>query len=265
MKVVLFCGGLGMRLRDHSQNAPKPLAMIGNRPLLWHLMTYYAHFGHKDFILCLGYRGDAIKEYFLNYDETVSNDFLLRQGGRDIELQNSDIDDWTIRFVDTGLHSNIGMRLKAVQSYLEGEEMFLANYADGLCDLDLHSYIEDFELGGKLASFISVPPHSSFHMVETESDGTVSKLRAMADADIRVNGGFFVFRNKIFDYINEGEELVIEPFSRLAADRQLVAHRHDGFWECMDTFKDKQLLEDLAEHNDMPWQVWKHPKRSGPA
>jgi len=262
MKVVLFCGGLGTRLRDHSTNAPKPMAMIGNRPLLWHLMTYYAHFGHKDFILCLGYRGDAIKEYFLNYDETVSNDFLLSQSGRSIELQSSDIEDWTIRFVDTGLHSNIGMRLKAVQPYLEGEEIFLANYADGLSDLDLDSYIEAFRVRDKVASFVSVPPPSSFHMVQAESDGTVLNLSVMAESDVRVNGGFFVFRDKVFDYINEGEELVVEPFRRMAEAKQLVAHRHDGFWECMDTFKDKQHLEDLAEHNTMPWQVWKRPEHA---
>ena len=122
MKVVLFCGGMGMRLRDHSPNTPKPLALIGNRPIVWHLMAYYAHYGHKDFILCLGYRAEAIKEYFLNYDETLSNDFILSKGGSKVELLSSDIDDWMIRFVDTGLHANIGMRLKAVQKHLEGED-----------------------------------------------------------------------------------------------------------------------------------------------
>ena len=261
MKVVLFCGGLGMRLRDHSPNTPKPLALIGNRPIVWHLMAYYAHYGHKDFILCLGYRSEAIKEYFLNYDETLSNDFVLSKGGRNVELLSSDIDDWTIRFVDTGLHSNIGMRLKAVQEHLEGEEVFMANYSDGLTDLALDTYIENFLQRDKVASFVSVPNPAVTHMVESESDGTVTAIRPMSQSGVRINGGYFIFRNQIFDYIEEGEELVYEPFERMMQQRKLIAHEYDGFWRCMDTFKDRQALEELAERDDTPWQVWK--KASG--
>lgn len=261
MKVVLFCGGLGMRLRDHAENLPKPLAMIGNRPIIWHLMSYYAHFGYKDFILCLGYRGQAFKDYFLNYDETTSNDFVLRGGGGggEVELMNSDIHDWTIRFVDTGLHSNIGMRLKAVQEHLAGEEMFLANYSDGLSNLPLDSYVENFRKRDQVASFISVRPTTGFHFVETDEEGTVTSINSVKESDHRINGGFFIFRNKIFDYMKAGEELVIEPFQRLVAERKLHAYRYDDFWQCMDTFKDKQLLDELMEHDAAPWQIWKHP------
>ncbi len=255
MKVVLFCGGLGLRLREHSENTPKPLAMLGDRPIIWHLMSYYAHYGHKDFILCLGYRGADFKDYFLNYNETVSNDFVLRAGGREVELMGQDISDWTIRFVDTGLHSNVGMRLKAVQQYLEGEEAFLANYSDGLSDLPLDGYVQTALDRGNIATFISVRPTAAFHFVDTEEDGTVNSIRSITDSSMRINGGFFVFRQKIFDYLREGEELVVEPFARLAAEKQLVAHRYDGFWQCMDTFKDKLALDELVERGEEPWRV----------
>src|SRR5262245_7456361 len=141
MKVVLFCGGLGTRLREHSETVPKPMVNIGYRPIIWNLMKYYAYYGHTDFVLCLGYRGDVIKQYFLNYDECLSNDCVLSRGGQTLHVFNRDIEDWTITFVDTGLHTNIGQRLKAVEPYLDGEEMFLANYSDGLADLPLPEYL----------------------------------------------------------------------------------------------------------------------------
>jgi len=257
MKVVLFCGGLGMRLRDYAENVPKPMVPIGYRPILWHLMKYYAHFGHKDFILCLGYRGDLIKQYFLNYEECVSNDFILSHGGRRRELLNSDIEDWRITFVDTGLNANIGERLLAVQPYLEGEEMFLANYADGLTDLHLPDQIEHLERSGKIASFIAVKPNLSYHFLTASEDGTVTGFRDIAQSGLRVNGGFFVFRQEIFDYIRPGEELVHEPFQRLIADGELVAYKYDGFWLPMDTAKDKKRLDDLYDSGNPPWFVWK--------
>ena len=156
MKVVLFCGGLGTRLREHSDTMPKPLVPIGSRPILWHLMRYYAHFGHKDFILCLGYRGDMIREFFLNYNECLSNDFVLSGGGKSIELLSRDMDDWRITFVDTGLHSNIGQRLRKVRRFLEGEKDFLANYADGLSNLDLNEHLTSFRQRNVAASFVAV-------------------------------------------------------------------------------------------------------------
>src|SRR5262249_24919348 len=157
----LFCGGLGMRLRDYADNVPKPMVPLGYRPILWHLMKYYAHYGHRDFILCLGYRGDIIKNYFLNYEEGISNDFILSDGGRKRELLTSDISDWRITFVETGLSSNIGQRLMAVRKSLAGEEIFLANYSDGLTDLDLSVQTEAFRKSGAVGSFLSVRPNLS--------------------------------------------------------------------------------------------------------
>src|SRR6267143_7163957 len=156
MKVVLFCGGLGMRLRDFSENVPKPLVHIGYRPILWHVMKYYAHFGHKDFILCLGYRSDAIKNYFLNYNECLSNDFVYSNGGKYLQILNSDIQDWKITFAETGPNSNIGQRLKAVEKYLNGEEVFLANYSDSLTDFHLPNLISYFQKHQKIAAFLCV-------------------------------------------------------------------------------------------------------------
>jgi glucose-1-phosphate cytidylyltransferase len=257
MKVVLFCGGLGMRLRDYADNVPKPMVPLGYRPILWHLMKYYAHFGHRDFILCLGYRGDLIKNYFLNYEEGVSNDFVLLEGGRRREMLSSDIEDWRITFVETGQHSNIGERLCAVRRHLQGEPMFLANYADGLTDLDLRQQIAAFERSSAVASFVSVKPNLSYHFVTVDECGLVT-FRNAAESGLRVNGGFFVLRQDIFDVMQEGDELVGPPFSRLATQRRLLAYEYDGFWMPMDTAKDKQLLDELHAKGAPPWEVWKH-------
>jgi glucose-1-phosphate cytidylyltransferase len=256
MKVVLFCGGMGTRLGGPTDDTPKPMVKIGYRPILWHVMKYYAHYGHKDFILCLGYKADTIKHYFLHYDETHSNNFTMTRGGRGIELESSDIDDWTITFVDTGLKANIGERLKAVQPYLEGEDVFLANYSDGLTNLHLPSMIQWFRQSGKLASFLAVKPSQSFSVVALRDDQSVEGIRYVRDSDILINGGYFVFRSDIFHYMKEGEELVHEPFHRLIEENQLVAYRHDGFW-CMDTFKEHQQLSDMHREGNAPWEVWK--------
>lgn len=256
MKVVLFCGGLGMRLRDYSETIPKPMITIGYRPILWHVMKYYAYYGHKDFILCLGYKADMIKDYFLNYNECHSNDFVLSKGGKDLQLLNSDIDDWRITFVDTGITANIGQRLKAVEPYLAGEEVFLANYTDGLTDLPLPEYVQYFFDRDKLASFLCVRPTQNFHVVSLQDD-IVTELEYISRANIWMNGGFFIFRTGIFRYVRDGEELVEQPFRRLIEERQLLAYRYDSFWGCMDTFKDKQQLEDLCLRSQAPWEVWK--------
>lgn len=256
MKVVLFCGGLGTRLREYSETIPKPMAEIGFRPIIWHLMKYYAHYGHRDFILCLGYRGDYIKRYFLDYDECLSNDFVLSQGGRKVQLFNSDISDWTITFVDTGQNANIGQRLKAVERHLDGDEMFMANYADGLSDLNLDDYLAYFRRQDKTAAFLSVRPSQSFHRVAYDDDGVVQDISPIDDGDFWINGGYFIFRREIFDYMRTGEELVVEPFKRLIAYRQLVTYRNPGFWACMDTFKEKKMFDDMYASGQMPWVVW---------
>jgi len=257
MKVVIFCGGLGMRIREAGDDIPKPMVPIGNRPILWHLMKYYAHYGHTDFILCLGYRADTIKKFFLNYEETSSNDFVLSNGGREIELMNRDISNWRITFADTGVNANIGQRLMAVRQYLHGEEMFLANYADGLTDMHLPSVIDRFESGGKIANFVSVRPNLSFHAVSAHPDGGVREIKPVMETDLRINGGYFLFRRDIFDYIRPGEELVEEPFARLIAANQLHTYPHDGFTASMDTFKDKQHFEELHAKGGAPWEVWR--------
>lgn len=257
MKVVLFCGGLGMRLREYSESIPKPMVPIGHRPILWQLMKFYSHHGHKDFILCLGHNAHKIKEYFLKYDECESNDFVL-EGGNKPKLLKTDIDDWRILFADTGLKSNIGMRLKAVEKYLEGEEMFMANYADGLSDVPLQEMIDFFKTSNKIACFLCVKPSQTFHYVQLDEDGTVKSIQDTRETGLTVNGGYFIFKKEIFDYIHDGEELVHQPFERLIQENQLVAYQYDGYWRCMDTFKDKQEFDALYEKGNCPWEVWKN-------
>lgn len=256
MKVVIFCGGYGTRLREYSETIPKPLVNIGERPIIWHLMKYYAHFGHKDFILCLGYRGDLIKEYFLKYDECASNDFVLSEGGKKVELFNRDISDWRITFVDTGLKSNIGQRLKAVEKHLEGEEVFLANYSDGLSDYPLNSHVDHFIGTDAVASFIAVRPSQSFHAVTADDNSLVTSIENVTSSQIWINGGFFILRQDIFSYMEPGDELVEAPFQRLIKDGKLLGRKYQGFWASMDTFKDKKQFDDLYESGQRPWQLW---------
>jgi len=261
MKVVLFCGGLGLRLRDYADHIPKPMVPIGYRPILWHVMKYFAHFGYNEFILCLGYRGNLIKQYFLDYNECLSNDFVFSEGGKSLVLANSDIHDWKITFADTGIRSNIGQRLLAVKQYVADEEIFLANYTDGLTDLDLTQYLAYARQRDKIATFLSVRPNQSYHIVQTDNDGLVTSIKEVTQSGIRINAGFFVLKRDIFKYMQPGEELVIEPFHRLIEPRQLAAYQYDGFFAAMDTFKDKQQLDDLNEGGQPPWEVWRGKER----
>jgi len=263
MKVVLFCGGMGMRMREYSESVPKPMVPIGYRPILWHVMRYYAHYGHKDFILCLGYKADVIKNYFRNYDECVSNDFVLSGGGKNVELLSSDIHDWRIAFADTGLTSNIGMRLKAIEKHLQNEEVFFANYTDGLSDVDLNRLTQKFLQSKRLACFVSVKPRASFHMIAVDGDGIVKGIDHITNSGARINGGFFIFRREIFNYIKDGEELVEEPFRRLISEGQLLSYPHNGFWACMDTFKELQELEVVYSRGKAPWTVWNGSSERG--
>jgi glucose-1-phosphate cytidylyltransferase len=257
MKVVLFCGGLGIRLREYSDSLPKPMVTIGYRPILWHVMRYYAHYGHHDFVLCLGWKGNVIKDYFLNYDECLSNDFVMSAGGNQIRLLNSDIQDWSITFVDTGSTASIGQRLKAVQPYLADEPHFLANYADGLTDFHLPTLIDHHRRRRSAATFLSVRPTQSFHVVTTDEDGGVRDVRAVATSDVWMNGGYFVLSNEVFDVMRDGEELVDEPFRRLISQGRLHTLKYEGYWGCMDTFKEKQELDERYERGNAPWEVWK--------
>jgi glucose-1-phosphate cytidylyltransferase len=257
VKVVIFCGGLGTRLREHSDTIPKPLVNVGYRPILWHLMKFYAHHGHKDFILCLGYRGDLIKEFFRTYDPYQSADFVMRQGGRVMDPPGSDIADWSITFAETGLHSNIGQRLCAVRKYLGDDETFLANYGDQLSDLPLPEYLQRFEASGALAGFVAVRPSQSFHTAHVGADGLVTAMGTVDTSDVWINGGYLVMRRSIFDYIESGDELVEAPFRRLIAARKLFAYRYEGFWKAMDTFKDKITYDRMHGQSQTPWEVWR--------
>ena len=261
MKVVLFCGGLGTRLREHSETIPKPLVTVGYRPIIWHLMRYYAHFGHKDFVLCLGYRGDLIREYFLNYRDCMSSDFTLSLGDRKTTLLSDEAHDWRITFVDTGMHANLGQRLLRVKHLLQDQPMFLANYSDGLADLDLGQAVADFERSDAVASFLAVRPAQSFHTVSVDAGGVVQRIESMNKADVWVNGGFFCMRNSVFDAMREGEELVEQPFQRLLEQGKLRARQHDGFWAAMDTFKDKITLDRMEAQGNCPWMLWR-PRRA---
>lgn len=259
MKVVLFCGGQGTRLRDYSETIPKPMVPLGYRPIIWQVMKYYAHFGHKEFILALGYQAQKIKDYFINYTETRSNDFVFSEGGKKIELLGSDIQDWKITFVDTGLHSNIGMRLMNVKKYVENDEYFMANYADGLTNMHLPTLIDNFKAEkDKVASFLTANPQSSMHMVAADPNGEVTEIAPFAQSDMWVNAGYFIFRPEIFEHMKYGEELVHEPFQRLIKQGKLMTHNCQNIWHPMDTFKDKMELDEMVENDKAFWEVWKN-------
>ena len=256
MNVVLFCGRFGTRLLEFSETIRKPMVNIGNRSIIWHLMKYYAHHGHNDFILCLGYGGDTIREFFLKYDECMSNDFTLSRGGKEIRMFGNDIQDWTVTFVDTGVQSNIAQRLLGVRKYLGDDDVFLANYSDGLSDLPLDRHIEKLLATDAVATFVGVRLSQSFSGTQTDESGYVTKIEYLSGSDVRINGGFFVLRKEIFDYIQPGEELVEQPFQRLIGEKRLMAYNYDGFWAAMDTFKDKKRFDDMFDTGETPWKVW---------
>jgi glucose-1-phosphate cytidylyltransferase len=254
MKVVLFCGGYGMRMRDGASDLPKPMTTVGPRPLIWHVMRYYAHFGHKDFVLCLGYGAHHIKDFFLNYAETASNDFVLRQGR--IELLSSDIQDWNIIFAHTGLDSPIGERLRRVRQHVEGEEMFLANYADVLTDLPLSDMIDAFKASDAVASLLAVPPQSAFHCVDLGDNDRIASIRTLQQMPLWENGGYFALRPEIFDFLPENGDLIADACMPLAAQGRMLAYRHSGFWHPADTVKERTALEAMYRSGASPWMLW---------
>ena len=264
MKVVLFCGGLGTRIRDYSEHIPKPMIPVGQQPILWHLLQYYSHYGHRDFVLCMGYKANVIREFFMNYRPTTYGDVVVSDYGRNIEMLGPPPPDWRITMVDTGLWRNIGERLLAVREHVKDEPMFMANYSDGLSDVPLEEVQAFFEKSGAIACFMAVQPNFSYHLIEMNDGGQVTGIKTSHSSEVWINGGFFIFRQEIFDYIKPGEELVLEPFSRLIAEGKLVAYKYKGFWASMDTLKDKQILEDMVEKGRVPWQPWlkdEHRKR----
>jgi len=263
LPVVILCGGQGTRFREQTERKPKPMIEIGGRPILWHIMSFYAGHGHKDFVLCLGYKANVIKEFFLNYKPHTYADCVVSGSGKDVQILGDRQQDWRITMIDTGIWRNIGQRLWAVREYVAEEEMFFANYSDGLCDVDLTEMTETFRATGKVGCFLAVRPSFSLHLVDMRPSGKVERIRASQDANLWINGGFFVFRKEIFDYMQEGDELVEAPFRRLIEADQLMAFRHEGFWRPMDTLKDRQILEDLVEKGTMPWMFSGLPGASG--
>lgn len=254
MKVVLFCGGLGTRIRDYSESVPKPMIPIGHQPILWHLMEYYAGYGHHDFVLCLGYKANVIKDFFLHHRPDAYADCIL-DGSRRVDLLQAPSRDWRIALIDTGVWRNIGSRLWAVREQLREEELFMANYSDGLCDVDLDDMVARFRASDKLACFLAVRPPLTYHLIDMDGRGTVERFRSSDTSEIWINGGYFLMKPEIFDYMHDGEELVLEPFQRLIDAGKLMAYRHDGFWRSMDTLRDRQALEDMVEQGRMPWRA----------
>jgi glucose-1-phosphate cytidylyltransferase len=260
MKVVLFCGGYGMRMRDGASDLPKPMHQVGPRPLLWHVMRYYAHFGHTDFILCLGYGAHHIKNFFLGYQETASNDFVLRKG--EVELLSSDIENWTITFAHTGLDSPIGERLRRVRHFVEDEEMFLANYADVLTDLPLDSMVSKFAASDATAGLLAVAPQSAFHCVELGEGNRVSGISTLQDMPLWENGGYFALRPDVFDYIPPNGDLVGDACTVLAKESKLMGYPYRGWWQPADTVKERIALEASYQAGIRPWMLWDGPDRS---
>ena len=255
MKVVLFCGGFGTRIREYSETVPKPMVPVGHHPILWHVMNYYSQYGHKDFVLCLGYKANVVKDFFLNYRAHAFADCVVTGFGREVELLEEPTEDWRVTLIDTGLWRNIGSRLWAVRDQVKDEEIFLANYSDGLTDVDLDDMIDKFRRSGKLACFLAIRPPLTYHLADIGHDGAVNEFRTSDRSEIWINGGYFLLRKQVFDYMNDGEELVAEPFERLIAANQLMAYKHEGFWRSMDTLKDRQLLEDMVEQGETPWRI----------
>jgi len=256
MKVVLFCGGLGTRIREYSESIPKPMIPVGNQPMLWHVMHYYSQFGHRDFVLCLGYKSNVVKEFFLSYRPTRYADCVVSGFGANVELLGKQEEDWRVTLIDTGIWRNIGERLWAVRDHVKNDEMFLANYSDGLTNVDLDDMVEKFKKSDKIGCFLAIRPPLTYHLADINPDGQVARFRTSDVSEIWINGGYFIFRKEIFDYLREGEELVEAPFRRLIADGKLMAFRHDGFWAPMDTLKDKQDLDEMYEGGSPPWAVW---------
>ena len=252
MKVVLFCGGQGTRIREYSANLPKPMVPVGAQPILWHVMQYYGHYGYRDFVLCLGYKSEVIRDYFLNVNPKPIVDHVTSNFGSRVEVIRLGTPDWRVTLVDTGIWHNVGQRLLAVRDQVQNEELFLANYSDGLTDAPLEKMLDFFKRSGKIGCFIAVRAPFNFHLADFDADGTVRRFRSNQDTEMWINGGYFIFRNEIFDYLHEGDELVLEPFRRLIEQDKLLAYKYEGFWRAMDTLKDRQVLEELLRGERCP-------------
>jgi glucose-1-phosphate cytidylyltransferase len=257
MQAIILCGGLGTRLREETEFRPKPLVEVGGRPILWHIMKLYAHHGFRDFVLCLGYRGQMIKEYFLNY-EAMNNNFTICLGRQNRITYHDEHkeQDFHVTLADTGLETLTGGRVKQVEKYVEGDT-FMVTYGDGVADVDLRAVVEFHRAHGKLATVTTVRPVSRFGVLEVGEDGGVTSFAEKPQLDGWVSAGFFVFDRRFFDYL-EGDDCFFEraPLERLAGEGQLMAYRHEGFFFAMDTYREYEYLNQLWASNNAPWKVW---------
>jgi glucose-1-phosphate cytidylyltransferase len=256
MKAVILAGGLGTRLREETEFRPKPMVEVGGKPILWHIMKLFAHHSIVEFVVPIGYRGDVIRDYFLNY-EARTNDFTIRLGHtHEIEYHNRHLEsDWLVTVVDTGAETPTGGRVARIRKYVEGER-FLATYGDGLADVDIGKLLAFHESHGRLATMTTVKPLTRFGVVEADPDGTVAHFREKPQTEDSVNAGFFVFEPGVFDYLTDDTALEREPLEALARDRQLAAFPHDGFWQPMDTYREFTMLNELWSKGSAPWKVW---------
>jgi glucose-1-phosphate cytidylyltransferase len=246
MKVVIFCGGLGVRMGEATYRTPKPMITVGGKPILWHIMQWYASWGHTEFVLCLGYKADAFRNYFSSNGASANGASANGAGHAE------GIEDWRITFLDTGVRASIGDRLMAAREHLADDELFLCTYGDGLTDAPLDDMIETLQASGRTGLFMTVRPRLSYHVVESDEKGNVASVEPMSSASVRINGGFFVFRREIFDHLRPNED-VMDEAARLARAGELIAYRYDGFWAPMDTLKDKQDLDEIAATGSLPW------------
>jgi len=257
MKVVILCGGLGTRLREETEFRPKPLVDVGGRPILWHIMKLYSHHGFNDFVLCLGYRGSMIKEYFLNY-EAMTNDFTICLGKRAHVHYNEhhEEQDFRVTLADTGAESMTGGRVRRIQKYVT-DERFMVTYGDGVSDVDINKVLSFHLAHGKLATVTTFRPVSRFGILNIDSSNQVQNFVEKPQSDAWASAGFFVFERKIFDYLGDDQCILErEPLERLARDGELMSYRHDGFFYAMDTFREYQFLNDLWKSGEAPWKVW---------
>ncbi|MDH4262400.1 MAG: glucose-1-phosphate cytidylyltransferase [Spirochaetia bacterium] len=260
MKTVILCGGLGTRIRDVADNIPKPMISVGNFPILWHIMKYYSSFNYNDFILCLGYKGQVIKDFFLNY-EAHTNDFTITLGSQKPITYHSNHSEagWGVTLADTGQETMTGGRVKRAQKYVQGEENFMLTYGDGVGDINIEELVKFHKAHGKIMTITGVRPPGRFGEIMSDSNGLISEFNEKPQASGgRISGGFFVCNYKVFDYLDDRENLIFEqePMRKLVKDGQLMVYEHNGFWQPMDTYRDYQFLNGLYDNKKAPWVVW---------
>lgn len=259
MKVVILCGGLGTRLRDETDFRPKPMVEAGGKPILWHIMKIYAHYGYTDFILCLGYKAEVIKAYFLNY-QAMSSDLTIQLGSTDnVQFHSNHLEHgWNVTLADTGLHAMTGARVKCIEKYIDGDE-FMLTYGDGVADIDISKLVHFHRQHGKIATVVGVRPQSRFGELMTNAQSVVEFREKPQTSQGYINGGFFVFHRRFFDYVSADDSCVMEkqPLEELSREGELMMYPHTGFWQCMDTPRDLQRLEALWRDGNAPWKVWR--------